>query len=432
MKNYYGMKTERFFRMNLILLLAISGFFLSGCEKDDNLFQNDTAARNELYNLMNEWYYWYEVMPQVNKEQYNDPYALLEAMRFLPDDRFSFVAPREYIEQTLEGKYIGYGFAHRKDAEGKERILYVYKDSPLWDYGVDRGYIITKVNGTTLNANSNLSQLLGANEIGVTNTLEFKSTSDTIFQVTVAKEEIQKNSVLLYDTLNLDGKIVGHLVYDEFIEPSYAEFDESFAFFNTTGVTEMIVDLRYNPGGLTDVLTYLANLMTGPSTDGELFLRYQHNNKKSNYNSDILFEQQANSLDISSVVFITSRGTASSSEALINCLKPYMDVKVVGDTTYGKPVGMYIFKYSDWAFLPIVFKIVNATGEGEYFSGIPPDRESEDDISRPFSDRKESCLSEAIYYLENGSFPPGIAMKTRYEPVQRPAYKDLLRRKYLK
>ena len=93
---------------------------------------------------------------------------------------------------------------------------------------------------------------------------------------------------------------------------------------------------------------------------------------------------------------------------------------------------MYIFTYSDWAFLPIVFKIVNASGEGDYFNGIPPDQESEDDITRLFSDRKESCLSEAIYYLKNGSFPPPKGTKTRYAPVKKPAYKDLLKRKYLK
>jgi C-terminal processing protease CtpA/Prc len=380
---------------------------------------------------MNEWYYWYEVMPQVDKDLYNDPYQLLEAMRYSPDDRYSFVAPREYIENQLEGKYIGHGFAHRRDSEGKSRILYVYEDSPLYPYGVQRGYIITKINGTTINENSNFSDLLGANEVGVTNTIEFKSLSDSVFEVTSAKKEIQKNSVIHYDTLDVDGKVVGHMVYEEFIEPSYTEFDETFAYFKSTGVEEMIVDLRYNPGGLTDVLSYLANLITGPSTDGDLFLRYQHNNKKSDYNEAILFEQQTSSLDVSRVVFITSRGTASSSEALINCLKPYLDVKVVGDSTYGKPVGMYIFTYSDWAFLPIVFKIVNADGEGEYFFGIPPDVECEDDITRSFSDRQEACLKEAIYYIRNGAFSGAKRIRTKAIPEKKPAYKDLLRKHYL-
>jgi len=220
------------------------------------------------------------------------------------------------------------------------------------------------------------------------------------------------------------------MVYDEFIQPSYDEFDETFAWFKSAGVEEMIVDLRYNPGGLTDVLTYLANLITGPGTDGLLFLSYQHNNKKTNYNVNILFEQQASSVNVSRVVFITSPGTASASEALINCLSPYIDVKTVGDSTYGKPVGMYIFTYSDWAFLPIVFKIVNANGMGDYFFGIPADCECPDDITRSFNDREEVCLKEALYYIENGSFS-GRKYARSFIPEKKPDYKDLLRKKYL-
>jgi len=425
------MKKNSIVRGFLLIIMLSCAFFLAGCEKDngDNL-NSDIDARNELYNLMNEWYYWYDVMPQVDKELFKDPYKLLEAMRYLPDDHYSFVAPREYIENMLEGKYIGYGFAHRIDSEGNSRILYVYKDSPLYPHGIRRGYIITKINGITLDAGSNLSALLGANAIGITNTIEFKSLTDSVFELTVAKKEIQKNSVIHYDTLDVNGKTIGHMVYDEFIQPSYDEFDETFAWFKSAGVEEMIVDLRYNPGGLTDVLTYLANLITGPETDGQLFLSYQHNNKKTNYNVNILFEQQASSVDVSRVVFITSPGTASASEALINCLSPYIDVKTVGDSTYGKPVGMYVFTYGDWAFLPIVFKIVNANGMGDYFFGIPADCECPDDITRSFNDREEACLKEALYYIENGSFS-GRKYARRLIPEEKPDYKDLLRKKYL-
>lgn len=423
------MKRNSVVRGLLFMILLFSAFFLAGCEKE-NGNDSDKDARDELYKLMNEWYYWYDVMPQVDKELYNDPYELLEAMRYLPDDHYSFVAPREYIEDMLEGKYIGYGFAHKKDAEGNSRILYVYKDSPLYPHGVRRGYIITKINGTVLNENSNISSLLGANEVGVTNTIEFRSLTDSVFGLTVAKKEIQKNSVIHYDTLNIDGKTIGHMVYEEFIQPSYVEFDETFAYFKSAGIEEMIIDLRYNPGGLTDVLAYLANLITGPGTDGELFLTYQHNSKKAAYDLDLLFEQQANSVDISRVVFITSKGTASASEALINCLAPYIDIKTVGDSTYGKPVGMYVFTYMDWAFLPIVFKIVNANGMGDYFFGIPPDCECPDDITRSFDDREEACLNEAIYYIENGTFS-GRKYARRFVPEKKPDYKDLLRKRYL-
>ncbi|UCG27971.1 MAG: hypothetical protein JSV24_01035, partial [Bacteroidales bacterium] len=417
-------------RLTVLILIIPVLFVFHGCEKDE-IIPEDIEARDELHDIMNEWYYWYDQMPQVDKTQYSNPYELLEAMRYLPDDHYSFVAPREYIENSIQGKYIGYGFAHRKDTEGQHRILFVYKDSPLFSEGIERGYIITRINGTILDENSDLRNLLGPNEVGVTNTIEFRTPADSVILVTVSKKEIQKNSVLHYDTLHISGKIVGHMVFEEFIEPSYVEFDETFEFFNTTGTEELIIDLRYNPGGLTNVLARLANLITGPATDGKIMIQYEHNDKKTDYNSEILFEQQDNSLNVERVVFITSEGTASSSEALINCLKPYISITLVGESTYGKPVGMYVFKYADWAFLPIVFKITNADGEGDYFNGIPVDYVCADDITRRFDDRQEACLKEVLYYIENGSFS-GTKYEKIVAPKTRLSYKELIRKSYLK
>lgn len=414
-----------------LFFISILIGFLFSCQKDEVIIPEDFKARNELYEIMNEWYYWYDKMPEVDKNLYDTPAELLEAMRYLPDDHYSFVAPREYIENTLEGKYIGYGFAHIKDSEGIDRILYVYKDSPFYSHGIRRSYIITKINGVILNENSNLSDLLGPAEIGVSNTFEFLSPSDSTIEITAEKKEIHKNSIIYYDTIQVNSKTVGHMVFDEFIEPSYDEFDETFTFFLSAGIEEMVMDLRYNPGGLTDVMARLASLITGTDTDGKVLIEYEHNDKKTDYNSEVLFQQRSNSVNLGSIIFITSGGTASSSEALINSLKPYIDVTVIGQSTYGKPVGMYVFKYGDWAFLPIVFKITNANNEGDYFNGIPPDFICADDVTRQFHDPEESCLKEAIYYIKNGGFSG--TKHGRIIPVtEKPEYRELLRRSYLK
>src|SRR5690554_1398328 len=96
--------------------------------------------------------------------------------------------------------------------------------------------------------------------------------------------------------------------------------------------------------------------------------------------------QKSNSLDLSRVVFITTGNSASASELLINGLFPYMEVTLVGQDTYGKPVGMYIFTSEsfDWAFVPICFKILNANNEGDYYDGIPVDIPANDGVSYPF------------------------------------------------
>jgi hypothetical protein len=106
---------------------------------------------------------------------------------------------------------------------------------------------------------------------------------------------------------------------------------------------------------------------------------------------------------MSRIIIITSRSTASASEMVINCLKPYVNVLTIGDTTFGKPVGMYSFTCLKYWMAPVTFKASNALGEGDYYDGIPPAKVVPDDITHDFSDREELCLKEAIYYLEYGS-----------------------------
>jgi C-terminal processing protease CtpA/Prc len=110
-------------------------------------------------------------------------------------------------------------------------------------------------------------------------------------------------------------------------------------------------------------------------------------------------------LSLSRIVIICTRETASASETVINGLKPFLDVKLVGDTTNGKPTGMNVWSYADkFIFAPITFKMVNSAGQGDFFAGFPPDKYVVDDITHDFPDRNESCLKEAISYLETGSF----------------------------
>jgi C-terminal processing protease CtpA/Prc len=131
----------------------------------------------------------------------------------------------------------------------------------------------------------------------------------------------------------------------------------------------------------------------------------KYNNKWQSENYSMSFLPLSNSLNLSRMVVITSRLTASASEAVMNGLAPHINVVSVGDTTNGKPMGM-----NGWAcgqkylFYPITFKLVNSLGEGEYFDGISPDKTCTDDVTHDFSDRDEACLTEAISYLKTGSF----------------------------
>lgn len=397
------------YKFNKYLLFILFGFilaFLPACEKDD--VQPDDSkilARNEFYELMKEWYFWYDEMPDVDVEDYDTPEELLGALRHLPYDRFSYIASKSEFENVVQGKYIGHGFGYNFDSEGYPRVTFVFKDSPLYSEGVRRGWRILTVNGRTIDP-LNYKIIFGASEIGVENTIEFLTPSGSTVIITTAKKEIQKNTVLHSDILHVAGKTVAHLVFEGFREPSVDELAGAFGFFKNAGVNEMILDLRYNTGGMISVATLLGSLISGEDTDNKLFFKYLHNDKKTSYDEEVTFAKEPNSLNLENLIVITSRSTYSASEIIINGLKPYLDVVTIGDATGGKPVGMHVWysDYADYAFVPICFKIINADGEGDYFNGIPPDSYCEDDITRQFNDREETCLKEAIYYLSTGGF----------------------------
>jgi len=401
------MKKKEIITRYITGILILSGIFLllfTGCEKDDPPLSEEIKARDQFYELMNDWYLWYNEMPDVDKNQYDTPKELLQAMRCLPKDVYSYITSwQEFESQMLEGKYIGHGFSWGFDDNGNARIIFVYKDSPLYDEGVRRGWILTKVNGTSITP-ENGSTIFGNNTVGYDNKIEFITPADSTVSIKTAKKEIQKNSVLYYDTLHINGTVTAHMVFQEFTQPSSEEFTEVFSYFCTAGVTEMILDLRYNPGGLTSVAALLASLITGENTANEVFVKYSFNDKKSDEDNSVLFVEQPNSLNLDRIIILTTGGTASASEALINGLEPYINVIIIGDATYGKPVGMRVFQYEDYVFLPITFRIANSKNESDYYDGIQPDAFCDDDFTRAFNNRKEACLKEAIYYLEYGSF----------------------------
>ena len=109
-------------------------------------------------------------------------------------------------------------------------------------------------------------------------------------------------------------------------------------------------------------------------------------------------------LDLNRLVVIASGRTASASELLINGLRPFMDVLIVGENTYGKPVGSRPFRYGGYAISPIILKIVNDNGEGEYYEGFAPDVLVADDLSHNFGDPEEARLKEALQFIETGAF----------------------------
>ena len=405
---------------NLILFPIIFLLIFSSCKKDNvapDPYSGVTPAmaRDSLYYIMKEFYFWYNMpeassVTETNKDNYEDPYALLEAMRYKTLDRWSFVADYNEFLAEMQGTFVGHGFRIGVDGSGLARIVMVYKNSPLYANGVRRGWIIKKINNTDpapilISGDAEAySNLIGPSQAGITNIFVFQKPDGTDVTISSTKSTFTVNTVHVSDVLQLSSGPTGHLVFDSFITPSIDELATAFATFKAAGIKDLILDLRYNTGGYLNIAQTLASYIAGDTRKGSVFAKLQYNNKHISDNYTFPFIATPYSLDLKRVVVITTRSTASASEAVMNGLRPFVNVVSIGDTTNGKPTGMNGWpvanKYYMW---PVTFKMVNADNQGEYFDGIFPAKVLPDDITRDFSDREEICFKEAIHYIETGS-----------------------------
>lgn len=392
-------------KFKLLFLTPVIALALLSCEKEEDY---DVNVNKELYDLMNEYYLWYNQMPSVNPDEFASPVELMDALRVNPPDKWSYVTTRTELEAYYnQGAYIGFGFGSGFNSDGELFLSFVFKNSPLYAQGINRGWQIISINGQTPTP-ENYSSLIGPSEAGVSKTFVFKSPAGTTHEYTFTKAAISMNTVLMDTVYTFDAKKVGYFVLESFISTTKDELTSVFADFKSKGVSELIVDLRYNGGGQVSVSTYLANLIGGNITSGKVYAKSYHNDKKTSMNRDTLFRVEDNSISLSNVTFITTQSSASASELVINGLKPFLNVTLVGEKTHGKPVGMYTFTFRDpsidWAFVPICFTMRNANNEGDFFDGIPVNISAEDDITLPFGDVNEASLNAALLNL-GASFP---------------------------
>lgn len=415
-------------RFRFIWLAAVIASFLatsliSSCRKDDDEEEIERIAENEeFYDLMVDWYYWYDEMPDINPSMFMSPYEVLEALRKRPLDRWSYISTREEFDSYyLESKFIGYGFGSAWDNDGKLRVTFTFNTTDLYEKGVRRSWIIDKINGSTLQPGTNINQLLGANEVGVSNSFLFIKPDGSQEEMTIEKKEVFMNTVLHKEVLETGGKKAGYLVFKGFTTPSFDELDEVVDFFKAAGIDELILDLRYNGGGQTNVANYLASIIGGAEVTDKPFAKYQYNDKRADsQNFTDTFKVVQNNLQLERLITIATRSTASASEMVINGLKPFKPVIIIGNNTYGKPMGMNAWYYGNlYAFVPVTFKIANANDEGDYFEGFIPDSYAGDDTSREFGDPEEASLKEALRFIETGTFSGLPPLKTTFvQPVE--------------
>lgn len=402
-------------RFKLLSIIVLISGILYGCKKDEPVNVNE-----ELLNVMEEYYLWYDRMPTVDPNSYPSPVELLDALTYKELDRWSYITTKQELEAYYQNaEYVGYGIGLGFDAQNQLRITFIFADSPMRTLGVDRGWKVSAINGNTPTI-SNINNLLSQSSASFT----FIDLEEQTHMQDFSKRVIQMNTVLMDTVYTTASAKVGYFVLKGFVGPTVDELTETFSNFTTNGVTELIVDLRYNGGGSIPTAEHLASLIAGKIAAGSVLGKYVHNDKQTSRDLSFLISNHSSALPLNRVVFITTENSASASELLINGLFPHMEVTLVGSRTYGKPVGMYAFTSPsfDWAFVPICFRVLNANNEGDYYDGIPVNIPAADNINYPFGDLRESSLAAAMSFIDGSKAKVDV---TSTQSVSYPTRKGL-------
>lgn len=474
------MKTNLF-----LLIVSFTLLFSQSCKKKDNMAPPPVDSipapasqldllRDSIYLYTKEVYLWHEVIPSYdafNPRHFTGATELeaaqneMAAIRNLQaEDRkhgYSFVTTQDASDAIQTGEDKDFGFFIKAASLDKALpydsvywfVEYVYKNSPSGVAGVQRGWYISKINNSNIGYDNPSVAILNEVFFGNTNMANFtftKADGSTV-AVDLMKNSFVSNSVLHTSVITNGAKKTGYIVFNQFFgDVSRVELANAFTDFSAQGINELVVDLRYNHGGSTQTQDTLANLIAPLSANGKVMYTYIFNDsltagrfpllKRKPGFSNVSFQpnintinyHKAGNLNLTRVFFIVTGETASASELLINNLRPYLDVKLIGDTTFGKPVGFFPISIFKFAIYPISFKTVNSTGSADYYDGFAPDKLSPDGVNKNWGDVNEPSLASALNYINTGSFNISVANDDRnkrmlnaqkqYEPLNKKLY----------
>lgn len=408
------MKNRRLFFCSAMVLLMFS------CKKD-NTDARDTLedrVKDTAWIYAKDIYLWNNFLPaNFNPRAYADPDAEMKALRpyskepgfTAPVDRWSFAIKKtewDNVSSGISGDFgLGIFFLSTNDL----RVSYVEPASPAAAAGIERSWQILSVNqNNTINTDdATIARITKAVFNSNAASFTFKKPDGTTAAISLTAATYRDEPVILDSVYNDGGNKTGYFVFNSFlgdIDNIKGRLADIFSTFSAEGISDLIVDLRYNGGGYVALQNELANYIVPSSGDNNLMLKEQFNeNYSSRYDTTINYHKKGG-LNLNRVFFIITKNTASASELLINSLKPYMEVRLIGRPSHGKPVGYFNIGVGDWYIFPVSFRSVNKNGEGNYFNGLQPDAVVDDGLDKPWGDIQENCLASALHYIKSGVF----------------------------
>jgi C-terminal processing protease CtpA/Prc len=456
--------------MKKIIKLSVLSIvlFVASCSKSDDNSIEPIVTDDINYFIwkgMNSYYFWQKDVPDLADNRFSDLDEVYAHFRGYSSpensfysliyqdgisDRFSWIVD-DYValENSFQGinQSTGTEFGLKRYSNSNTNVFgyirYVIPNTDAASKGVMRGMIFNKINGTQITDSNYTSLLFSDNtslNVGFADYNNGNPTSNGT-TATLTKEEVSENPVAISKVIDDGAKKVGYLLYNQFSSSYDGQLNAAFNSFKAEGVNELIIDLRYNGGGSVRTATYLGSMITG-QFNGELYSKEVWNDKvqaaidtdrflnyftneinNSDQNGNIILQESINSLNLSTVYFIVSGSTASASELVINSLRAYIDVKIVGTTTVGKQVGSITLYDSDnlsrtgtnlstehtYAMQPIVLEISNKDDQNEAGGFIPGVTVSGIQLAEDYGDlgvlgeRSDPLLDRTLIYITTGA-----------------------------
>jgi len=448
---------------NIVLFLSLIALIITGaCEKEIPNENTDPDVEKPgeislfIYGGLKDVYLWYDKVDKLDNDYFADTdgfYTYLNDFgndyeglfydllyQYGTIDKWSWIVDDwEELENSFAGisKSIGYDFRLVQISNSDQvfgYIRYVIPGSPADNAGLVRGDLFTRVDGELITINNYRDLLFNNDSYSLTKASisndQINETGTTDIMTAVV---LQENPVHYSEVMDIGGVPTAYLVYNSFTSNFDLQLNDQFEDFKTQGVNRLILDLRYNGGGSIQTAIYLASMIYNTNTS-EVFSISEWNDKYNEYFeyeygpdalkyyfADVIektdqetqetVETPISSLGLDELYVITTSGTASASELVINGLEPYMDVIQVGDSTRGKYVGSITVKDYDaqgniitshkWAMQPIVLKIANSNGVSDYVNGLPADVQATEDYRNllPFGNENEPMLKATIDYI---------------------------------
>jgi carboxyl-terminal processing protease len=407
----------------LFVVISVIGIF-SSCKKNDNIAgPNDPSPadilKDSVLAVTRDVYLWNEQIPSdFNARNYDDASGIMQAIRKYsiepgftdPVDHYSFAMKQNEWDNISNGISSDFGLNAFFFSDNDLRVRLVEPASPAGQAGIKRGWKFVKIAGSTDINPDNTDFLVQKIYQSPSTEFTFEKPDGSTVDITLDSKSYQENPVILDSIYTTGAKKAGYIVFNSFLGDTTQVMNKLTSVFNrfvAENVTDVIVDLRYNGGGYVSVSEALADFLVKPSANGNIMMTQQYNKNYSDLNEVTMFHKRG-SLNVNNVYFVVTDNTASASELLINNLKPYMNVKLIGpEATYGKPVGFFPIPVGDSFIFPVSFRSTNGQNQGNYFDGIAVDQQVNDGLDKDWGDTSEASLASVLSYIGTGSFTDG-------------------------